>query len=318
MKKLLIGALTAGAVASVALLATNAFFSDTETSSGNTFTAGSLDLILNDVILGQRTPITGPLFTLGDLKPGDLGEKTVELYVVDNLACGFVNINVTSDLDNSCTEPENAAEPSCSPTSPGELNDEVKFAIWNDPNCNNVYDNNEEILVQGPLTANHYYSIGEIPPVSQTNPGKCYGIGYCFGEWKVTQVGDVNKVKCDGSLIGNDSQSDSFVADLIVTAKQKRNQYPNGCPKVGEIIHVLSPTMDFSSTGWAGWSCPAGTQVMGGGTDCSLPLAISQAAKPGVGTYPVYPHYTYNPPEEGWVVQNGGTGQSCKIYVDCL
>ena len=83
-------------------------------------------------------------------------------------------------------------------------------------------------------------------------------------------------------------------------------------------ITVVSAMLNFSSTGWGGWSCPAGTKVVGGTTDCTLPLAISKAANPGDAQYPVYPHYTYTPPEEGWVVQNGGTGQSCQIYVDCL
>lgn len=83
-------------------------------------------------------------------------------------------------------------------------------------------------------------------------------------------------------------------------------------------ITVESSMLNFSSTGWGGWSCPAGTKVIGGTTDCIESLAISQPAKPGVGTYPNYPHYTYTPPEEGWVVQNGGTPQSCKIYVDCI
>jgi hypothetical protein len=83
-------------------------------------------------------------------------------------------------------------------------------------------------------------------------------------------------------------------------------------------ITVESSVMNFSPTGWAGWSCPAGTRVVGGTTDCTEPLAISKAANADDPQYPTYPHYTYTPPEEGWVVQNGGTSQSCKIYVDCL
>jgi len=83
-------------------------------------------------------------------------------------------------------------------------------------------------------------------------------------------------------------------------------------------VTVVSSMLNFSSTGWGGWSCPAGMKVVGGTTDCTQPLAVSKAANPDDPQYPAYPHYTYTPPEEGWVVQNGGTGQSCKIYVDCL
>ena len=47
MKKVLISFLSIGAVAVVAVFATQAFFSDTETSTGNTFTAGAIDLTVD-------------------------------------------------------------------------------------------------------------------------------------------------------------------------------------------------------------------------------------------------------------------------------
>lgn len=97
-----------------------------------------------------------------------------------------------------------------------------------------------------------------------------------------------------------------------------------------DVIRVESPTFNFSDTGWAGWSCPSDhPYVVGGGSlTCTLPFGYEGPAKPGavttttpVYTYPNYPHYVYHdtwtPPEEGWVVQNGGAAQSCEIYVDC-
>src|SRR3990172_6604409 len=44
MKKILLSLISISAVAIVAVAATGAFFSDTETSTGNTFQAGKLDL----------------------------------------------------------------------------------------------------------------------------------------------------------------------------------------------------------------------------------------------------------------------------------
>ena len=44
MKKILLSLLSIGAVSGVAVLATGAFFSDTEESVGNVLQAGSLDL----------------------------------------------------------------------------------------------------------------------------------------------------------------------------------------------------------------------------------------------------------------------------------
>ena len=47
MKKILLSVLTIALVAVVAAGATQALFSDTEESTGNTFTAGTLDLKVN-------------------------------------------------------------------------------------------------------------------------------------------------------------------------------------------------------------------------------------------------------------------------------
>jgi len=46
MKKILLSVVTIGVVGAIAAGATSAYFSDTETSTGNTFTAGTLDLKL--------------------------------------------------------------------------------------------------------------------------------------------------------------------------------------------------------------------------------------------------------------------------------
>jgi hypothetical protein len=85
---------------------------------------------------------------------------------------------------------------------------------------------------------------------------------------------------------------------------------------------IYSSELKYSETGWGGWSCPSGTEIVNGGVEALagnslLPMAVSQAAKPGVGTYPTYSHYTFKPPETGWVAQNGGTNQDVKIYVEC-
>jgi hypothetical protein len=82
-----------------------------------------------------------------------------------------------------------------------------------------------------------------------------------------------------------------------------------------------SPPLNFSPTGWGGWSCPAGTMVVAGGYEpATHPILVSEAAKPGApsGLYPVYPHYTFGPGETGWVVQNSNTSATLTIYVRCV
>lgn len=307
--KILASLVLIGIAISGITMGTVAYFSDTETSTGNTFTAGKLDLKVdstckyNGLTVGDCTwsmmDIDGQsklFFNFGDVKPGDYGEDTVSLHVYDNPSCGFVHFVKTSDLDNTCNEPELVAEPNCNLDTIGELDDNMQFTIWMDTDCDNIKDTDEQILYAGSLITNKYWAIGELA-IGVTNT--CVGIS-----WKLPNG------------VNNIVQSDSFTGDLVFDAQQKRHQYAT-CP-VGEVIRAEGNILNFASTGWGGHSCPAGKQVIGGGTTCTQPLAISQPAKPGIGTYPVYPHYTYGINEQGWVVQNGGTGQSCKIYALCV
>lgn len=168
-KAILLSGATILAVAAVVAGATTAFFTDTETSTGNTFTAGSLDLKVDSmchywhytgvgdtdkdpengmegwVDMGCRDgehewgnwteTDLGPehkFFWIRDLKPGDWGENTISLHVYDNDAWGKIMHTNTGDMDNSCTEPETEAEPLCTPTGDGELDNYMLFSVWLD------------------------------------------------------------------------------------------------------------------------------------------------------------------------------------------
>ncbi len=150
MKKILISLSVVAAVAAVVVGATTAFFSDTETSTGNTFTAGSIDLkvdsechyynIVQTGVDGIGNPVygyddvgctdpdgNGPVvmgnwsendlqngvhkfFWFDDIKPGDKGEDTISLHVYSNDAWGKISMVLGDDLDNDCTEPEGDEE----------------------------------------------------------------------------------------------------------------------------------------------------------------------------------------------------------------
>ncbi|MBI5464996.1 hypothetical protein HY946_00090, partial [Candidatus Gottesmanbacteria bacterium] len=129
MKAILKSLVVIGAVAGLTVGATNAFFSDVETSRGNVFTAGGVDLKV-DYSCYYNKPATdgipncpwgtgwsetnlGPtnkFFNVGDLKPGDYGEGTVSLHVLNNDAWGRLKIENVTDLENECTEPEKEVE----------------------------------------------------------------------------------------------------------------------------------------------------------------------------------------------------------------
>ena len=92
----------------------------------------------------------------------------------------------------------------------------------------------------------------------------------------------------------------------------------------GESQTVTSADLQYGPTGWGGWSCPAGTQVVSaavqGGTYASLTLWRPGASVPGY-SYPTTPFgYTYNalatPPEEG-ADTNDNIGKTLVIVLQC-
>ena len=84
MKKILLSLIIIGAVGAVVAGVTTAYFSDTETAVGNTITAGTIDIKIND-----QNPWTTEM-SIGDLKPGqtdymnlgieNVGTNPAEIY----------------------------------------------------------------------------------------------------------------------------------------------------------------------------------------------------------------------------------------------
>jgi predicted ribosomally synthesized peptide with SipW-like signal peptide len=149
MKKILLSLSIIAGVAALAYGGTSSFFSDSETSTGNTFTAGSIDLKVDSTqhyngmicILGtdqhstwqpesgtvppfypaQGSPCDGTwtltdlqngvqkFFNFADVKPGDNGENTISLHIDSNPAWACIDVNLTKNDDVSSTEPELAA-----------------------------------------------------------------------------------------------------------------------------------------------------------------------------------------------------------------
>ncbi len=176
-------ALGGGAVAS-----TGAFFNDTETSTGNTFAAGDIDLKIdnssyaidfniptfagtstgalvanpaNSWTLTDLVAGTHKFFNFDDVKPGDYGEDTISIHVGSNNAWMCAAARITDDSDQSCTEPELSDDGTCSTPGlgQGELDSVLNFAFWADDG-DNVYEPGqsatgtpETIFLGGPLSA---------------------------------------------------------------------------------------------------------------------------------------------------------------------
>src|SRR3989338_852898 len=176
MKKILLSLGMIVFVGAVVIGATGAFFSDTETSTGNTFAAGAIDLgvdnhsyyngVLNDgttwrvdydidPLLGDNPDTTNVVetdyvieagrqfFNFDDLKPGDWGEDTISLHVKNNDSYLCADVTLTSDEDNDQTEPEIDDGDLIANNGPqnddGELADSINFYWWADDG-DNVYE----------------------------------------------------------------------------------------------------------------------------------------------------------------------------------
>ena len=105
MKKILISLMAIALVIGLVGAGTVAWFSDTETSTGNTFTAGTLDLKVD----GANDPLPVK-FTLTDLAPGSSGTIT---YVLANVGSidGYVDIEGVTVVNAPGATPESEPTP---------------------------------------------------------------------------------------------------------------------------------------------------------------------------------------------------------------
>ena len=275
--------LSVAAIAAAAALivgATFAFFSDSETSEGNVFASGSLDLKVDseahyaglvcsseniwvlEATVTSRPDLEGDscdgtwaqtdlgpenkFFNLSDIKPGDSGEDTISLHVVDNDAWGRLVISSVDDLENGCGGAESSVDADCASNSDGELRDNLQFSIWLDEGStsgfqgqqdegegDNIRQENEPILV----TEGTVDSIGETHNIWE-GLAVAYGLDGCIGDG--TSSSDCPGLASDGRLVGsityyfgidwtlpdtvgNEVQTDSLGADITIDAVQHRN-----------------------------------------------------------------------------------------------
>ena len=113
-----------------------AYFSDTETSTGNTFTAGTLDLNLD----GGNTNVVK--FTVAAVAPGDSGNGT---WTIDNVGTldGYLDLESTSVTEDigTTTDPELVDEPTHADTT--QLGDNLLAHMFIDTNGNSAWDSGE-------------------------------------------------------------------------------------------------------------------------------------------------------------------------------
>jgi len=269
MNKILLSIATLGVVGAVVAGSTTAIFSDTESSTGNTFTAGAIDLQVDNesyylqnaqgLMLPHpsatwaQTDLTNQLFfDFDDVKPGDIGEDTISLHIETNDAWLCVDLNLTSNDDNDCTEPELQNDGTCVPDNgdefDGELAQSLNFIFWNDDG-DNVLEVGEQVLTDGPASnvlnattwtladSNMNVFTGQANDPLDGGITHYIGKAWCFGDLtenrlpqdSQTDIGPDQRgpgVSCDGSNENNSTQTDSLKGDITFYAEQSRNN-PN-------------------------------------------------------------------------------------------
>ncbi len=158
--------------------ATLAYFSDTETSSGNTFTAGTLDLKVSD--LDESGDGVSATWTMSNMVPGTttFGPRSVTLRNDGTIAANHVEISFSHSINDAIdVDVESDTNPA---STPGEMARWIEITLMNyngidwkaafipndpdrDPNNNGFFD--LEDVTMAPYTADAGFLDNLLAPV---------------------------------------------------------------------------------------------------------------------------------------------------------
>ena len=261
MKKILLSISSILFAGAILAGGTGAFINSQNTSTGNTFATGVIELKIDNesyvtddagvLVYSPSTswvlsPLPGKLFfNFPDLKPGDVGEDTISLHVNTNNAWACMNVKITATPENGQSEPEAVVDQTIEVNS-GELQKHLYFVFWADDG-DNVYEKREKIFKEGLVNdiwdgqnwaladskTNVWGGGGPLP----ANTVKYIGKAWCFGELTKNPVDQDGKgktndngplargtgVSCVGKDVDNTVQSDGLVADVSFLVEQSRS-----------------------------------------------------------------------------------------------
>jgi len=278
-KRILISLSVIAAVAILAIGGTIAYFSDTEVSTGNTFTAGALDIEVDNTchydgmicslnndkyvwaeessgsstypeLIGKecnctwvQKDLSGDLFfNFNDIKPGDNGENTISLHATANDAYVCIKVDNLTNNENGCTEPEDIVDDTCATSEQGQGQGELQNYIH--LKIWRDSGKNDEGGIIG-TACDNIYQEGEPILVQDTV------IDNNSGSWALysPQLGALKSgaTECIGvawSLpgeVGNIVQGDSVSANISFYAEQARNNGSFTCDRASKVF-VQTPT----------------------------------------------------------------------------
>lgn len=240
---------------------TGAFFTDTETSAGNTFAAGSVDVSVGQfghnytgggVAPDQPTFTTfenGTRFTLSDLKPLDTGEITFAAENNANPAYVCTTVEASGNAENDRLDPE--VDAGDNTPNIGELQDFLSFKYGT------------ETGTLSEIAGMMYFGSGNGVETNGTEAGS---LEYCFGEY------DESGACVLSSDDDNVAQTDSVDIDLTFQAVQTRNNENFSCADLNEDDGednneeeiVFSQNFEDGTEDWTGFNGGELTRVADG------------------------------------------------------
>jgi len=192
-------------------------FQDVETTTANTFAAGTLDLQV-----GDTNPTTARI-NIPALKPGDTG--TAASWQMQNLGTVPGNLNITTSAitnnENTRSAIESAAGDTTGGAAEGELGGNLTVAFWTDT-ANDGWNDPADYYLQSDSTQVHWASGATLPPAA-------YDLlnNYNSDSWSNVQTalgtGSIGYFKVDYNLplaTTNVIQSDNSTFDITFALTQ--------------------------------------------------------------------------------------------------
>ena len=199
MKKVLIALMAVLITVALAGIGTYAYFSDTETSNGNTFAAGTLDLNVD----GGNTNVVK--FTVTNMKPGNQPKKSFTLANVGTIN-GYLDLEniVVTDAENGRLDPEIDAGDTTDGT--GELQNVVNVRLFIDYGGDGWISSGDDVFYNGLVKD----LPGNFELDESINAGSSINIVALFDWWNTPD--------------DNQAQSDSMTLDITFELGQDASQ----------------------------------------------------------------------------------------------
>ncbi len=210
MKKILISFMAIALVIGLVSAGAFAYFSDTETSTGNTFTAGTLDLEvvttgacsdMGKITVNEQGDGLNDSVVFANLAPGDSGSITWTATNTGSLP-GMVMIHrtVANDIDNINTEPELVEEPGATSATDGELDENMLLHSTVTINGTSTFTWNGHDYYEGMMSLEGTYGPDQFDSLPKLlNPGDVLVVTYA---WSIP------------TTVGNIIQGDTFTLDM--------------------------------------------------------------------------------------------------------